>query len=109
MSEPKPPYYGVIFINQRSEGDDGPYISMAERMVELAQQQPGYLGVETVRDETGKGITISYWESMDAIKAWKKHPEHLNAQHLGMTKWYDHYQLQIVEVQSVKSVLCKTK
>jgi len=46
---PKPPYYAVIFTSHRTEGDNG-YGQMAERMVELASEQPGFLGIESVRE-----------------------------------------------------------
>lgn len=64
---PRPPYYAAIFTSERTEGDDG-YGVMGDKMVELAAQQPGFLGVESVRDHNGVGITVSYWESLDAIK-----------------------------------------
>ena len=67
---PAPPYYAVIFTSLRAEGDRG-YGHMADRMVELAAQQPGFLGVETVRGGDGLGITVSYWSSEAAITAWK--------------------------------------
>jgi heme-degrading monooxygenase HmoA len=78
-STPEPPYYAVIFSSQRTDGDRG-YAHMADRMIELAAQQPGYLGVETVRDATGFGITVSYWTSLDAISGWKQHLDHQAAQ-----------------------------
>ena len=62
---PTPPYYAVIFTNTLSDDTTG-YEEVANRMVELAEQQPGYLGMESVRD--GLGITVSYWQSLDAIK-----------------------------------------
>ena len=43
---PQPPYYAVIFTSRRTVGDDG-YGAAADRMVELAAMQPGYLGVDT--------------------------------------------------------------
>lgn len=69
---PGPPYYAVIFTSQRTGSDDVSYGEMAARMVELAAQQPGFLGVESVRDADGVGITVSYWESLDAIRNWKR-------------------------------------
>ena len=72
-STPNPPYYAVIFTSERTSFEDG-YGEMAERMVELAKQQPGYLGHESARD--GIGITVSYWESLEAIRNWKQHTEH---------------------------------
>ena len=64
----------MIFTSQRTEGDRG-YGHMAERMVELAAKQPGFLGVETVRGADGFGITVSYWSSEEAIVAWKAHAD----------------------------------
>jgi len=97
-STPEPPYYAVIFTSQRTEGDRG-YAHMADRMVELAAQQPGYLGVETVRDATGFGITVSYWTSPDAISAWKQQLDHRRAQEAGKDVWYSDYHLRIARVE----------
>ena len=95
---PKPPYYAVVFTSQRRPGDDG-YGDVAARMVELAAQQPGFLGVESVRDAQGVGITVSYWASLEAICAWKRNDEHRVAQEKGKTVWYEQYQLRICRVE----------
>src|SRR6266508_1306602 len=94
---PQPPYYAAIFTSQRTEGDDG-YGETAERMVELAAQQPGFLGVESVRDTGGLGITVSYWESEEAIRRWKANAEHRQARQQGRQQWYAGYQLRIARV-----------
>ncbi len=96
---PEPPYYAVVFTSQRSMADAEGYEPMAARMAELAAQQPGFLGAESVRDETGAGITVSYWKSLDAIRAWKQQEEHALAQQLGRNRWYDAYQLRICKVE----------
>jgi heme-degrading monooxygenase HmoA len=93
---PKPPYYAVIFASQRTEGDQG-YGKMAEKMVELASKQDGFLGVESARDE-GLGITVSYWESLEAIKNWKDHSLHQVAQEKGKTIWYQNFSLRVCKV-----------
>jgi len=95
---PQPPYYAVVFSSQRSEGDQG-YAAMAERMEELARQQPGFLGLESARGADGFGITVSYWSSEDAIVAWKAHLEHQTAQTLGRERWYTHYSLRVARVE----------
>src|SRR4030042_6798811 len=84
---PEPPYYAVIFSSMRR---DNGYTQVAERMVELASQQPGFLGVESVRGTDGFGITVSYWASAEAMAAWKANVEHLAAQEIGKQKWYAH-------------------
>jgi heme-degrading monooxygenase HmoA len=93
---PKPPYYAVIFTSLRTEGDHG-YGETAERMVELAMQQPGFLGVESARDDVG--ITVSYWESLEAIRAWKANAEHQLAQQRGRSNWYAAYKTRIAKVE----------
>lgn len=97
---PQPPYYAVIFASQRTEGDRG-YRKMADKMVELASQQEGFLGVESARDE-GLGITVSYWESLDAIKKWKEHLAHQVAQDRGKTEWYKNFALRVCKVERDK-------
>jgi len=66
---PKPPCYAVIFSSVRTETDGG-YAVIADRMEELARRQPGFLGIGSVR--SGLGITVSYWESPETIRAWKQ-------------------------------------
>lgn len=95
---PPPPYYSVTFSSLRTEGDQG-YEKMADRMVELAAQQPGYLGVESTRGADGFGITVSYWSSLEAISAWKAVAEHRVAQETGKTRWYEHYEVRIARVE----------
>lgn len=96
---PKPPYYAVIFSNHLSDSsaDIKGYEEMADRMVELASKEEGFLGYESVRD--GLGITISYWVDLDAIKSWKANVEHLEAQKLGRDKWYSTFKTRISKVE----------
>lgn len=94
---PKPPYYAVIFTSVRTEGDNG-YEAMAEKMVALAQQQDGFLGVESARNEIG--ITVSYWRDLDSIKKWKEHSEHQIARKYGREIWYEAFKTRIAKVES---------
>ena len=75
-------YYAVIFTSTRTEVEAG-YAEMAIKMVELAKAQPGFIGMESARSEIG--ITVSYWESLEAIRNWKANMEHLEAQEKGKT------------------------
>lgn len=91
-------YYAVIFTSTRTEIEEG-YVEMAIKMVELAKEQPGFLGMESARNEIG--ITVSYWESLEAIKSWKANTEHLLAQELGRKNWYKNYKVRIAKVERV--------
>jgi heme-degrading monooxygenase HmoA len=95
---PQPPYYAVIFTSRRTKRDNG-YTEMAEEMMELARQQPGFLGAESVRDATGVGITVSYWESEDAIRLWREHSRHQIAQKLGREEWYERFAVRVCKVE----------
>ncbi len=93
---PKPPYYAVIFTSHRRDGDNG-YGEMATRMVELAAEQPGFLGVESARESMG--ITVSYWANLDSIKAWRENAEHVIAREQGRDAWYSEYKTRIAKVE----------
>ena len=93
---PKKPYYAVIFTSINTKNVDD-YSEMAERMVELASKQKGFLGVESARNELG--ITVSYWTNLDSIKEWKENAEHTIAREKGRKKWYRSYKTRIAKVE----------
>jgi heme-degrading monooxygenase HmoA len=95
---PKPPYYAVVFTSKRTKEDQG-YAQMSEKMLELASQQPGFLGAESTRDENGFGITVSYWSSLEAIENWRKHSAHQVAQQKGREEWYSQYHTRVCKVE----------
>ncbi|MDP5093275.1 MAG: antibiotic biosynthesis monooxygenase [Polaribacter sp.] len=92
----KPPYYAVIFTTIVTNNLEG-YNETAERMEALAKLQKGYLGIESARNELG--ITVSYWQNLEDIVAWKNNVEHTEARNLGREKWYQQYQLRICKVE----------
>ena len=98
------PYYVVIFTSTQTEYTAG-YIEMANKMETLAKQQKGYLGIDSARNEKSSklsdalGITVSYWESIDAIKNWKTNTQHLFAQQKGREQWYNWYNVKICKVE----------
>ncbi|HBY68179.1 MAG: antibiotic biosynthesis monooxygenase [Flavobacteriaceae bacterium] len=96
MSNKDSSYYAVIFTSQQTETIEG-YDEMAQTMENLAKQQPGYLGIESARSEIG--ITVSYWENIEAIKNWKTNLDHQMAQKLGRKQWYAWYKVRICKVE----------
>lgn len=95
---PEPPYYAVIFSSQRTTGDGG-YAAMAERMLELAARQPGFLGAESARGDDGFGMTVSYWASEADIAAWRDDLAHQAARATGRAEWYAQYELRVARVE----------
>jgi len=97
VKTPEPPYYAVIFTSHRTKGDNG-YGEIAEKMVECASRQPGFLGVESARESVG--ITVSYWSDLKSIKLWKQNSEHVMAQKQGREIWYREFKTRICKVES---------
>ena len=96
VDTPKVPYYAVIFTSIKTKDADG-YDEMAERMVELASKQEGFLGVESARNEVG--ITVSYWKDLESIKKWKDNSEHTVAREKGRKYWYSSFKTRIAKVE----------
>ena len=98
---PDPPYYAVIFASTRTDGspdESSSYAAAAARMIELASEQPGFLGVDSARDGD-VGLTVSYWESEETIAAWKTDAEHTVIREMGRARWYSAYELRVARVE----------
>jgi heme-degrading monooxygenase HmoA len=96
---PPAPYYAVIFSSTLSDNAAG-YGAMAARMVDLAKEQDGFLGVESAsRTSEGFGITVSYWRDLESISRWKAQSEHAAAQKMGRDAFYRSYKLRIAKVE----------
>lgn len=97
MTIPHTGAYAVIFTSRLSE-QHADYAVTAERMMELAAQQNGFIGVDSVR-ENGLGITVSYWQDEESIHQWKQNLQHQQAQSMGKSQWYEDYTLLITRVE----------
>ncbi|GAB4009238.1 antibiotic biosynthesis monooxygenase [Spirosoma migulaei] len=93
---PAPPYYVVVFTIVPSADLEG-YEAMGGKMVELAYQQPGFLGMEYGAGEVE--LTISYWENLESINQWRQNAEHIVARDLGREKWFQAFKVRIAKVE----------
>lgn len=96
VATPEPPYYAVIFSSTMNDSPKG-YYEMADEMLALAEQQAGFLGVESARENIG--ITVSYWRTLEDIKHWKENSQHSIAQKLGCDRWYKNFTVRISKVE----------
>ncbi len=94
-STPQPPYFAVIFTSIRTGNDNG-YSETAKHLLELASEQPGFLGFESARQELG--VSVSYWASMEAIAAWKENMAHRHAQNRSKG-WYQVFRVRVCRVE----------
>ena len=96
---PEPPYYAVIFTSTlRADAAPG-YEDMADAILALAKQQPGYLGFESACGEDGLSVTVSYWKDEASIKAWKAVAKHKAAQEKGKAGWYEWFHTRVAKVE----------
>ncbi|MGB0682844.1 MAG: antibiotic biosynthesis monooxygenase family protein [Magnetovibrionaceae bacterium] len=100
---PDPPYYAVIFTAKRTSEDEEGYQRMATLMDRLGSEQPGYIGIESTRGPDGLGITVSYWQDLEAIQAWKDNLDHAAAREMGRRVWYSSYALRVARIEKAYS------
>ncbi|GGH88412.1 heme-degrading monooxygenase HmoA [Pullulanibacillus pueri] len=93
------PHYAVIFSSQTTEIEKSEYMEVAERMVALASHQEGFMGMENIQNEQGFSIMISYWDSLTAIKQWKKNTDHYAARKKGRESWYKTFTVSICKIE----------
>lgn len=105
VKTPDPPYYAVIFASERTEGEKG-YGIMADKMVELASKQKGFLGIESARDQD-LGITVSYWDSLESIRMWKENSAHRAAQHKGKKNGIKRFRLEWAKWKGIAFLRCR--
>ena len=89
----------VIFVSQQTGDDLEGYGAAAEEMAALAALQPGYCGVDSSRDDSGFGITVSYWADEESAVAWRRNEQHAAIRDRGRERWYQRYELFVTEVR----------
>ena len=89
--------YAVIFTS-RIKHLDPEYSQMVAQLRELAINKYQCTKIDSYGDGDNE-CTISYWESLQHIQAWKKDPLHAQAQQLGRDSWYQSYSIQVVEIK----------
>ena len=87
----------TLFRSRLRQGIRSEYEPTARRMLELARSMPGFVSFKTFTAEDGERISVIEFESDEQLKAWREHPEHLQAQELGRTRFFEEYHVQVLE------------
>jgi len=88
-----------IFRSTRTDHSSADYAEWSERLDQLVVTVPGYIGHVSFRDETtGRGVTISYFESMASLSTWRRNAVHREAQALGRSNFYEEYEIEVAEI-----------
>jgi len=94
---PAPPYYAVI-APAELRGMPADYLERAQHLMALAQTVPGFLGIEA-SVQRGFSLAVSYWESLEAIAAWRRNSEHVLAKRAAPEHWFTAYATRIARVE----------
>ena len=91
--------YAVIFRSKRQDANHELYYQHDEKLEEKIKSLPGYISHFGIRHpETRAGVTVAYFDSLDAIDSWRKDAEHMDAKKLAKSDFYENYSVEITEV-----------
>lgn len=71
------------------------YEETAERMDALARSMPGFVDAKTFVAADGERVTVVTFADADSQRSWRDHPEHRDAQRLGVERYYSTYTIQV--------------
>jgi heme-degrading monooxygenase HmoA len=82
----------------RPNADLAAYEALNGRMFEILSKMPGFLGVSGYASPEGEEIGMVRFESLDALKAWREHPEHVVARARGHREFYASLSIEVCQV-----------
>ena len=87
----------VLFRNRLRDDAGEEYQTTAKRMLALASAMPGFVSFKIFQAADGERLSVIEFESDDAARAWREHPEHRDAQQRGRARFYEEYRIQVCE------------
>ncbi len=91
--------YAVIFKSKRQDANSELYYQHNDLLDEKIKSLPGYIKHSGMRHpETREGVTIAYFNSLEAIDQWRKDRDHMDAKKLAKSDFYENYSVEVTEV-----------
>jgi len=92
--------YVIIFEVYPHASQKDRYFELAAQLRESLVKQPGFIQVERFQSliNEGKILSLSSWESEEAIAGWRAHAEHMVVQKEGKDRIFDSYRLRVAQV-----------
>jgi len=92
--------HAVIFEVRPADGRRNEYLDIAASLRTELESMPGFVSVERFESltEPGKLLSLSFWESEEAIANWRRHAGHRGAQKNGRQGVFAGYRLRVAEV-----------
>ena len=88
----------LIRTQLRPDADVAAHDQLDARMFELVQTIPGFLSARSYRSEDGDKLLLIRFASADALRAWREHAEHREAQRRGRDEFFTAYDVEVCDV-----------
>jgi len=90
----------VIFEVEPADGHENDYLAIAGALRADLERQPGFVSVERFRSITqpAKLLSLSFWESEEAVRGWRCQEAHRGAQKAGREGVFAAYRLRVAGV-----------
>ena len=85
----------TVFRSRLKPGVRDEYVTLVDRMTELARTMPGYISHKGFFADDGERVTIVEFENEEGLRVWRTNPEHIAAQKLARQKYYTEYHVQV--------------
>ena len=91
--------YAVIFKSKRQDANGDLYYEHNDKLDEKIRSLAGYVKHSGMRHpETREGMTVAYFDSLEAIDKWRKDAEHMDAKKLAKSDFYENYSVEVTKV-----------
>jgi len=81
---------------------------LAAKMTGLVSETSGFVSVKDFSSQDGEGVVVAEFESLEAVDAWKAHPEHVAAQGRGREEFFSDYRVQVCSLIRTTESAAKT-
>ncbi len=90
----------VVFEVVLREGIGQKYFDLAAELRPELENIEGFISIERFESTVteNKYVSLSFWESEDAIKAWREHAGHQLAQEKGKSEIFSDFRISIGKV-----------
>jgi heme-degrading monooxygenase HmoA len=72
--------------------------ALHQKMHAIVSHMPGFLSVKQFTAPDGEVLALAEFDSLESLKAWKEHPEHVFAQKRGREEFFAEYRTQVCSV-----------
>lgn len=88
----------VVFRSKLRAGVEGEIGPIGMSLYAQAAALPGFISYKDFAAEDGEGVAIVEFATMEALEAWRHHPDHMKAKERGKKEFFESYSIQVCEV-----------